>query len=70
MTIIILIYVSLTSPYRWIPFSIIYFLRLLLLQRFSSILLDGLKDGGAKNNMVFSFENCGNVKMTGSINAF
>ena len=45
-------------------------------QRFSSILLDGIKDGGAKNNMILNFENSGNSKMTGTkwsillINAF
>ena len=35
-------------------------------QRFSSILLDGIKDGGAKNNMILNFENSGNSKMTGT----
>ena len=34
-------------------------------QKFTSLLSEGLKDGGAKKDMLFSFENCGNTKMTG-----
>ncbi len=34
------------------------------LDKFQSVLLGGLKDGGAKNNMVFRFENSGNSKLT------
>eukprot|EP00596_Hydrurales_sp_CCMP1899_P001295 CAMPEP_0119033338 /NCGR_PEP_ID=MMETSP1177-20130426/387_1 /TAXON_ID=2985 /ORGANISM="Ochromonas sp, Strain CCMP1899" /LENGTH=115 /DNA_ID=CAMNT_0006990015 /DNA_START=495 /DNA_END=842 /DNA_ORIENTATION=+ len=34
------------------------------LVKFSSILSDGLKDGGAKNDMIFSFENSCNQKLT------
>ena len=57
-------YFSSFSHFVWLYFfsSIILFDD----QRFSSILLEGLKDGGAKNNMIFSFENCGNMKMTGT----
>jgi hypothetical protein len=36
-------------------------------QKFTSILSEGLKDGGAKKDMLFAFENCGNSKMTGLI---
>jgi hypothetical protein len=36
-------------------------------QKFTSILTEGLKDGGAKKDMLFAFENCGNTKMTGLI---
>ena len=34
------------------------------LDKFQSVLLDGLKNGGAKTNMVFRFENSGNSKLT------